>query len=240
MMLACLIPLCFTIPALATNECAYRRLKPLHEVTKYTQSHISEETELGFTLYHLNPGFCPPHNSNYAWFSGQYAALLTWFLVPAGSIICFNFIALIIVCIQICQLKRETGLSPSSIGLRRNAHVGSSKSLLWVCTKLTIILGAGWFIQLITGLWPELDILRRVAGLVNSSQGGIVAISMLAGSKARRAIARQLSTRCCRGQGVSEYSSRSGQEMTTSIKSTSKIKDPFNSQISSRLQSSLS
>lgn len=202
LVVAYLLPLCFAIPAVCINEYAYSILEPIYEAApNSTWRNISQETALGSTLHRLNPGFCPYYDPRHAWFTGHQTALTLWFLAPAGSMICFNLLALFIVCVQICRLKKETQVNKDS----KKNH---SKSLIGVCCKLAIILGASWFLQLFAGLWPELVMLRRVAGLMNSSQGGVIAISMLAGSKARRVMARHLPARCREAIGFSESTSK--------------------------------
>lgn len=232
------LPLCFTIPTLIINEYIHHRLKLLNETSVNSNwSLSSQEAELGSTLYRLNPGFCPVNDPNYAWFKGHHLGILAWFLIPSGVIISFNLFALIIVCIQICRLKRETGLSPSTASPHIDTHMKPSKSIVAVCTKLTVILGASWFIQLLAGLCPQMEVLRQLAGLVNSAQGGIIAVSMLASSKARRVMAQRLPAKCREALGVSEFTSRSTQEMTVSVKSRSRLTDQINSQTTSLLQS---
>ncbi|CDS40636.1 GPCR family 2 [Echinococcus multilocularis] len=235
---AIILPLCCTIPTLIINEYAYHRLKPLYDTSANSNwSLSSQEAELGPALYRLNPGFCPVNNPNYAWFKGHHVGLLVWFLIPSGVTIFFNLFALIIVCIQICRLKRETGLSPSAGSPQIDAHTKPSKSIVAVCTKLAVILGASWSIQLLAGLSPQLELLRQLAGLVNSAQGGIIAVSMLASSKARRVMAQRLPAKCRKALGVSESASLSIQEMTTSAKSRSRLTGQINSQTTSLLQS---
>ncbi|VDK33028.1 unnamed protein product [Taenia asiatica] len=235
---ASILPLCFTIPTLIINEYVHLRLKPLNDTSANGNwSLSSQEAELGSTLHRLNPGFCPANDPNYAWFKGHHLGLLVWFLIPAGVTICFNLFALIIVCIQICRLKRETGLSPSTASPQPDAHMKPSKSIVAVCIKLAVILGASWFIQLLAGLCPQMEVLRQLAGLVNSAQGGIIAVSMLASSKARRVMAQKLPAKCREALGVSEPTSRSTQEMTTSARSRPRLTDQINSQTTSLLQS---
>ncbi|KAM7539802.1 hypothetical protein Aperf_G00000029608 [Anoplocephala perfoliata] len=235
LILSLAIPLCFGIPALAINEYVYHRIEPMYNASigmKWSQS--TEEAELGSSLYRVYPRFCPLTNPNYAWFSGDYHALMTWFLLPAGTMICFNLLALIIVCIQIYRLKRETGLSPSTVGPQQRP----SNSLIAVCSKLAVILGASWFIQLLAGLCPHLVIIRKVAGLMNSAQGGIIALSMLTGSKARRVMARRLPKRWQEALGFSEVTSTSKQEVITKSTSRSLITGQTNSsQTTSLIQS---
>ncbi|KAL5971627.1 Adhesion G-protein coupled receptor G4 [Taenia solium] len=235
---ASILPLCFTISTLIINEYVHLRLKPLNDTSvNGNWSLSSQEAELGPTLHRLNPGFCPANDPNYAWFKGHHLGLLVWFLIPAGVTICFNLFALIIVCIQICRLKRETGLSPSAASPQPDAHLKPSKSIVAVCMKLAVILGASWFIQLLAGLCPQMEVLRQLAGLVNSAQGGIIAVSMLASSKARRVMAQKLPAKCREALGVSEPTSRSTQEMTTSARSRPRLTDQMNSQTTSLLQS---
>ncbi|KAL5112256.1 hypothetical protein TcWFU_006046 [Taenia crassiceps] len=237
---ATILPLCFTIPTLVINEYIHLRLKPLNETgVNGNWSFSSHEAELGSTLYRLYPGFCPINDPNYAWFKGHHIGLLAWFLIPAGVTICFNLFALIVVCIQICRLKRETGLSAGNASPQLDAHMKPSKSVVAVCTKLAVILGASWFIQLLAGLCPQMEVLRQLAGLVNSAQGGIIAVSMLASSKARRVMAQRLPAKCREALGVSEPTSRSTQEMTTSARSRSRLTDQINSQTTSLLPSLL-
>ncbi|VDO05601.1 unnamed protein product [Rodentolepis nana] len=219
-----IVPLSIGIPALAINESAYIRIKPIYDVsTNEADLEDVAESELGTFLYRVNPNCCPVNKPNYAWFSGHYTALLIWFLVPAGIMICFNILSLIIVCIQIYRLKRETGLSTSSSSPLRDSHKKSSKSLFAICAKLSVILGASWFIQFLAALCPHLFLLQKIAGLMTNSQGGVIAISMLAGTKARRAMARWLPKRWQEALGISESTSRSTQEMTTSARSKSRI-----------------
>ncbi|KAM7539804.1 hypothetical protein Aperf_G00000029602 [Anoplocephala perfoliata] len=235
LILSLAIPLCFGIPALAINEYVYHRIEPIHNASMgMNWSQSTEEAELGSSLYRVYPRFCPLTNPNYAWFSGDYHALMTWFLLPAGTMICFNLLALIIVCIQIYRLKRETGLSPSTVGPQQRP----SNSLIAVCSKLAVILGASWFIQLLAGLCPHLVIIRKVAGLMNSAQGGIIALSMLTGSKARRVMARRLPKRWQEALGFSEVASTSKQEVITKSTSRSRITGQTNSsQTTSLIQS---
>ncbi|VDD80597.1 unnamed protein product [Mesocestoides corti] len=233
--LAFVIPLCFAIPTLVINECVYSRLLPLYNASlNNSWSNISQENELGRALHSLNPGFCPVHDPRRAWFTGHQIAFVVWFLGPAGSTICFNLFALLIVCIQICRLKRETQLSSNSAISKCKKQ---SKSLIAVCAKLSIILGASWFLQLFAGLWPQLDMLRRVAGLVNCSQGGIIAVSMLASTKARRVIAQWLPSRCRDAFGVRDSSSQTIQETTNSSRSNRRNVDYKNSQTASLIRS---
>lgn len=233
------IPLCFGIPSLAINEYVYSRIKPIYDSsTDIIWSQSTEEAELGSSLYWINPRFCPVTNPNHAWFSGDYVALIAWCLVPSGIMICFNLLALIVVCIQICRLKKETGLSPTAVGPHQDIRKRPSKSLIAVCAKLAIILGASWFIQLLTGLCPHLVMIRKIFGLMNSAQGGIIALSMLAGSKARRVMAQWLPKRWQEVLGVSEFTTPSNQEMITKSRSPSRITGQANSsQTTSLIQS---
>nr|CUU98048.1 hypothetical transcript [Hymenolepis microstoma] len=237
-----IVPLSIGIPALAINESAYSRVKPIYDASANgAGSEDIGEGELGSFLYRVNPNFCPVNRPNYAWFSGHYTALLIWFLVPAGIMICFNILSLIVVCIQICRLKSETGLSTSASSPLHDSQKKSSKSLFAICAKLAVILGASWFIQFLAALCPHLLLLQKIAGLMTSSQGGVIAISMLAGSKARRVMARWLPKRWQEALGISESTSRSAQEMTTSARSKSRITGQTNStQTTSLLRNSSS
>lgn len=141
------------------------------------------------------PGFCP--DGARAWFT-NLGGLVVWFLVPAGTMITFNSLALLVVCIQICRLSREAQIHSSPQNEQERKRREKSKNLTGICTKLAIILGASWFVQLFAGWWPRLLVMRRILGLVNSAQGGVIALSMLASVKARRALANVL-PKCCRG-----------------------------------------
>ncbi|VDM18570.1 unnamed protein product [Hydatigera taeniaeformis] len=240
-LVASMLPFCFIIPTLIINEYVHLCLKSLNETSASSNWSLSfQESKLGSVLHRLNPGFCPANDPNYAWFKGHYVGLLVWFLIPAGITICFNLFALIIVCIQICRLKREARLSPGTASPQFDGHMKPSKSIIAVCTKLAVILGASWFIQLLAGICPHLQVLRQLAGLANSAQGGIIAVSMLASSKARRVMAQRLPSKCCEALGVSQPSSRCTQEMTTSSKSRSRLTGQPNSQTTSLIQNAAS
>ncbi|VDL59979.1 unnamed protein product [Hymenolepis diminuta] len=234
------VPLCIGIPALAINESAYSRIKPIYDASANKTSFQGvEEAELGSSLYRVNPNFCPVNKPNYAWFRGHYTALLIWFLVPSGVMICFNVLTLIVVCIQICRLKKETELSHDVVSSLHDSQKNVSKSLVAVCGKLAAILGASWFIQILASLCPHLLLVQKIAGLMTSAQGGAVAISMLAGSKARKVMARWLPKRWQEGLGVSESTTRGMQEVTNSARSKSRITGQTSStQTTSLLQNS--
>ncbi|KAL7062741.1 hypothetical protein AAHC03_021 [Spirometra sp. Aus1] len=213
-----LLPLCFALPAVTINELVFAKL-PNDENANATAT--TETPVPASILGHLYPGFCPPQHANLAWFTTKLGILI-WFLGPAALMICFNSLALLIVCVQICRLSRD---SPS---VRRQGRPGetyssltrdeaakrrkNSRSLAAICGKLVVILGGSWFLQLLASWWPQLDLLRRIAGLVNCAQGGVVALSMLLSTKARRAMMQGLST-CCGGDAggatrSTDYSSR--------------------------------
>lgn len=229
----CVIPLCFVIPAVSINEYAYSQLAEVYSSTPNASwKNISHKDILGPIVDQLNPGFCPYHNATHAWFT-RHTGLIIWFLGPAGSMICFNTFALLIVCIQICRLKRDTQVPSSPMDEEKNRKK-QSKSLVGICAKLAIILGGSWFIQLFAGLWPELDMLRRVAGLVNSAQGGIIAVSMLASSKARRVMFKWLPacckrSACCKhleaGSGECTSRTQAGGTYSTSLKNRTAVKN---------------
>ncbi|KAM3177092.1 hypothetical protein ACTXT7_005194 [Hymenolepis weldensis] len=235
-----IVPLCIGIPAMAINESPYSRIKPIYDASaNETRFQGVEEAELGSSLYRVNPNFCPVNKPNYAWFRGHYIALLIWFLVPSGIMICFNILTLIVVCIQICRLKKETELSHEVVSSLHDSRKNVSKSLVAVCGKLAVILGASWFIQILASLCPHLLLVQKIAGLMTSAQGGAVAISMLAGSKARRVMLRWLPKRWQESLGVSESTTRGIQEMNTSARSKSRITGQTNStQTTSLLQNS--
>ncbi|VDL92438.1 unnamed protein product [Schistocephalus solidus] len=203
---ALLAPLCITVAALITNETAYLNLLPFyHNFTMTNDSQtldIDEEYILGTMLARLNPGFCPYPDWKRAWFS-KLIGLIIWFLVPAASLISFNLLVVIIVCFQLYRLSRNHRLHAAS---ENNQLQKQKKSLVWVCIKLSVILGASWFIQFFAGWWSHLEVLRRIAGLMNSAQGGIIALCMLLSTKARRVLFKHLPKSCHK---PSESSSKS-------------------------------
>ncbi|KAM7541584.1 hypothetical protein Aperf_G00000029581 [Anoplocephala perfoliata] len=205
--LAIFLPLCLVLPAVAVNEKVYNLLAPIYaNLTNSTSVTDLDEAEaiatespsitnitrvkvLGSSLAITDPGFCP--DSVRAWFT-NLSGLTVWFLVPAATMITFNFVALVIVCVQICRLSRDTKLSSSPQNEEERKRRKKSKNLVGICGKLAIILGVSWFAQLFAGWWPHLLAMRRILALVNSAQGGVIAISMLASVKARRALANML------------------------------------------------
>lgn len=201
------LPLCIVLTAVAVNEKVFNLLAPVYaNLTSSTSVTTLDETEaiaaesvsitnmtrvgiFGPSLAFTDPGFCP--DSVHAWFT-NLSGLLVWFLIPAGTMITFNFIALLIVCIQICRLSKDTQISTSPQNEQERKRRKKSKNLAGICAKLAIILGFSWFAQLFAGWWPNLLVMRRILALVNSAQGGVIAISMLASVKARRALANML------------------------------------------------
>ncbi|VDD80598.1 unnamed protein product [Mesocestoides corti] len=187
--------------SVAVNERAHSLLAPVYanltssssDEANAPTSNVTHTDVLGSVLASTNPGFCP--DGSRAWFT-NLGGLITWFLVPAGTMISFNSFALLIVCIQICRLSKEARIHASPQNEQEKKRRKKSKSLAGICAKLAIILGVCWFVQFFAGWWPQLVKLRRAVGLVNSAQGGVIALSMLVSAKARRALASMLPKRC--------------------------------------------
>ncbi|VDK33029.1 unnamed protein product [Taenia asiatica] len=201
---AIILPLCLVLPAIAINEHAFNLLSSAY-ANHSAVSQASTEAEvarfnitrvevLHESLAAVYPGFCP--DGVRAWFT-NLGGLVIWFLVPAGTMITFNSLALLVVCIQICRLSREAQIHSSPQNEQERKRREKSKSLTGICAKLAIILGASWFVQFFAGWWSQLLVMRRILGLVNSAQGGVIALSMLASVKARRALTNTL-PKCCR------------------------------------------
>ncbi|VDK78934.1 unnamed protein product [Dibothriocephalus latus] len=193
---ALLVPLCITAAALIANETAYTKLLPFYDnATTSNDSQaldIDEELLLGPVLARLNPGFCPYPDWKRAWFA-KLMGLIIWFLAPAASLISFNLLVVIIVCFQLYRMSRSHRIRESP----ENTHLQKQKkNLFGICIKLSVILGASWFIQFFAGWWPQLEILRRIGGLMNSAQGGIIALCMLLSTKARRVLIQHLPKSC--------------------------------------------
>ncbi|KAM3177091.1 hypothetical protein ACTXT7_005193 [Hymenolepis weldensis] len=205
--IAIILPLCLVIPAVVVNEKAFNQLAlvyaylstpspsrtldeaDLKAIESVQIQNITRVEVLGSHLSIADPGFCP--DSARAWFT-NFSGLLVWFLVPAGTMIIFNFMALIVVCIQICRLSNETQIHSSPQNEQEKKRRKNSKSLAGICGKLAIILGVTWFVQFFAGWLPHLLVLRRMLALVNCAQGGVIALSMLISVKARRALASML------------------------------------------------
>lgn len=195
------------IPAVVVNEKAFNQLAlvyaylstpspsgtldeaDLKAIESVQIQNITRVEVLGSHLSIADPGFCP--DSARAWFT-NFSGLLVWFLVPAGTMIIFNFIALIVVCIQICRLSKETQIHSSPQNEQEKKRQKNSKNLAGICGKLAIILGVSWFVQFFAGWLPHLLVMRRMLALVNCAQGGVIALSMLISVKARRALASML------------------------------------------------
>ncbi|VDM25966.1 unnamed protein product [Hydatigera taeniaeformis] len=204
---AIILPFCLVLPAITINEYAIKLIASAHvnrssvplsttfDETKVASFNITRVEVLGESLAYIYPGFCP--DGARSWFT-NLGGLVMWFLVPAGTMITFNSLALLVVCIQICRLSREAQVHSTPQNEQERKRREKSKNLTRICTKLAIILGASWFAQLFAGWWTQLLVMRRILGLVNSAQGGVIALSMLASVKARRALANIL-PECCQG-----------------------------------------
>ncbi|VUZ45933.1 unnamed protein product [Hymenolepis diminuta] len=205
--IAIILPLCLVIPAVVVNEKAFNQLALVYAylstpspsgtldeadmkaIESVQIQNITRVEVLGSHLSIADPGFCP--DSARAWFT-NFSGLLVWFLVPAGTMIIFNFIALIVVCIQICRLSKESQIHSSPQNEQEKKRRKNSKNLAGICGKLAIILGVTWFVQFFAGWLPHLLVMRRILALVNCAQGGVIALSMLISVKARRALASML------------------------------------------------
>ena len=172
---------------------------------------------LGMLLATVDPSFCP--DGSRAWFT-NLGGLVVWFLVPAGTMITFNSLALLVVCIHICRLARESRINSPPQNDHERKQRKKSKNLVVICAKLAMILGVSWLVQLFAGRWQQLIMLRRILGLVNSAQGGVIAVSMLVSSKARLTLANILPD-CSRGFVARGSSSRpsTSRERSTSVAS---------------------
>nr|CDS35230.1 G protein coupled receptor 64 [Hymenolepis microstoma]CUU98266.1 G protein coupled receptor 64 [Hymenolepis microstoma] len=211
--LAVILPLCLVIPAVLVNEKAFSQLSPIYaHLSTPSPSKTLDEADskamesggienmtrvevLGSSLSLADPGFCP--DSARAWFT-NFGGLCVWFLVPAGTVISFNAVALIVVCMQICRLSKETQLNSSPESEQEKKRREKGKNLTGICGKLAIILGVSWFVQMFAGWLPSSLIMRRMLALVNCAQGGVIALSMLLSVKARRAVANMLPDSCRR------------------------------------------
>uniref|UniRef100_A0A915EYS9 G-protein coupled receptors family 2 profile 2 domain-containing protein n=1 Tax=Echinococcus canadensis TaxID=519352 RepID=A0A915EYS9_9CEST len=210
LLVATILPLCLVLPATTINEhafnllsSAYFNLSSVSQPSTFDEAitedefasfNITTAEVLGESLAAVYPGFCP--DGARSWFT-NLGGLIVWLLVPAGTMITFNSLALLVVCVQICRLSKEAQLHSSPQNEQERKRRKKSKNLAGICAKLAIILGASWFVQLFAGWWSQLFVMRRILGLVNSAQGGVIAVSMLASVKARRALANVL-PECCR------------------------------------------
>ncbi|VDO04618.1 unnamed protein product [Rodentolepis nana] len=208
---AVILPLCLSSLAVLVNEKAFNQLAPIYTQlstpspsktldeadSKAMQSGVFENITrievLGSCLSIVDPGFCP--DSARAWFT-NFGGLCVWFLVPVGTVISFNVVTLIVVCIQICRLSKEAQIRCSPENEEEKKRREKRKNLVGICGKLAIILGVSWFVQMLAGWLPHSLIMRRILALVNCAQGGVIALSMLMSVKSRRAIANMLPESC--------------------------------------------
>ncbi|VDO09236.1 unnamed protein product [Rodentolepis nana] len=204
---AVIFPLCMSSLAVLVNEKAFNQLAPIYtQLSTPSPSKTLDEADLkamqsgvfenitrvevlGSCLSIIDPGFCP--DSARAWFT-NFGGLCVWFLVPVGTVISFNIVAVIVVCIQICRLSKEAQIRCSPENEEEKKRREKRKNLVGICGKLAIILGVSWFVQMLAGWLPHSLIMRRILALVNCAQGGVIALSMLMSVKARRAIANML------------------------------------------------
>ncbi|EUB63673.1 hypothetical protein EGR_01296 [Echinococcus granulosus] len=238
LLFATILPLCLVLPATTINEhafnllsSAYFNLSSVSQPSTFDEAKTEDEFAsfnittaevLGESLAAVYPGFCP--DGARSWFT-NLGGLIVWFLVPAGTMITFNSLALLVVCVQICHLSKEAQLHSSPQNEQERKRRKKSKNLAGICAKLAIILGASWFVQLFAGWWSQLFVMRRILGLVNSAQGGVIAVSMLASVKARRALANVL-PECCRvlvghNSSTQQSTSREKEKSTSTTSKTS-------------------
>lgn len=222
-----ILPFCIVISAIIVNEVAYNKLPPSNESisTPAPSNSVPKDVEspeyknrkevLGSCLFNIEPGFCI--SLSRPWFSSS-SGLIIWFILPAGTMITFNFIALLIVCVQICRLSKDAHFNASPQNDQEKKRREKSKNLAGICCKLAIILGFSWFMQMFAGMFPNSKYLVHILALVNAAQGGVIAITMLVSVKARRALASML-PESCRGYIAPVSTTQSKDRDTTSSNS---------------------
>ncbi|VDQ00297.1 unnamed protein product [Trichobilharzia regenti] len=174
-LLAIILPLCLTIPAIVINEIVYPN-DCLNEqyVAGLLNSEVDETicTKSQRILSLLTPGFCPPENCKRTWFTVHHAFII-WFLAPTTLLLAFNCITLIIVGLHIWFLgKNDLNIKSNDRGESEQSDIHKqNRKMLKICLNLSIILGVVWIFQILTSLLPGVPIIGRIASLVTSGQG---------------------------------------------------------------------
>ncbi|CAH8838314.1 unnamed protein product [Trichobilharzia szidati] len=188
-LLAIILPLCFTIPAIIINEIVYPN-DCLNEqyVAGLLDSEVDETicTKSQQILSLLTPGFCPPENCKRTWFTVHHAFII-WFLAPTTLLLAFNCITLIIVGLHIWFLsKNDLNIQSNDRGESEQSDIQKqNRKMLKICLNLSIILGVVWIFQILTSLLPGVPIIGRIASLVTSGQGAALTFVSIGKQKSK-------------------------------------------------------